>query len=91
MRAEEITNIEDMREYMIYTLERLEKKAIDVTEAGIIAKGGETIMSSLKLQLSYSGMRGEVPNIPFLEECNTPEDRNLIEGEKIKSLPRSRE
>lgn len=64
-----IKNIEDVRNYMIESLKRLEDGEIDVTEAGIIAKGAETIMSSIKLQLQYHHMRGEQPTIPFIHDC----------------------
>jgi hypothetical protein len=36
----------------------------------IIAKSSETVMSSIKLQLAYNNMRGEQPDIKFLQSCN---------------------
>ena len=80
-----IKNIEQLREFVLDSLEKLSNNKIDVTEAGVIAKSSETIMSSLKLQLSYSGMLGETPNIKFLQDCHkgTPIQ---VEQDKPKQL-----
>lgn len=67
-----------MRNHILDSLEKLEKKKIDVVEAGIIAKSSEGIMSSLKIQLTYNNMRGEEPNIKFLQDCN--KNAKLIEN-----------
>jgi hypothetical protein len=65
-----INNIEQLRNFMVDNLEKMSKKNIDVTEMGIIAKSGEAIMSSLKLQLTYSSMIGDIPCIKFLDDCH---------------------
>ncbi len=65
-----LDNMEKVLEHICESLENLEKGKIDVVEMGIIAKSSEAIMSSLKIQLSYAGMRNEKPNIPFLQKCN---------------------
>lgn len=75
--------IEKLRDHMLETLEKLSNKKIDVDEVSIIAKGIESINSSLKLQLAYWHMRGETPLIPFIEngaKTVTP----LIEHKKNK-------
>jgi len=47
------------------------KKLIGVVcEASIIAKSGEAIMSSLKLEMAYSAMIGNVPHIDFIHDCH---------------------
>lgn len=83
-----IKNIEDVRNYVIDSLNRLHNQEIDVAEAGIIAKGAETIMSSVKLQLQYHHMRGEQPTIPFIHDCHNgsalieiPQDKATAEIE----------
>lgn len=65
-----IKNIEQLQEYILKSLDDLDKGKIDVNEASIKAKSAESINSSLKLQLAYNNMRGEIPNIPFLQTCN---------------------
>lgn len=65
-----IKNIEALQQYILKSLEDLENGKIDVNEASIKAKSAESINSSLKLQLAYNNMRGEIPNIPFLQSCN---------------------
>lgn len=74
MKANEIKNIEDLRDYLINALDRLENKTIDPLEAGIISKKGDTILNSLKVQLTYAGMRGESPKIEFLQNCDYKEE-----------------
>ncbi len=81
-----IKNIEELRNFVLDSLERLSSNKIDVAEAGIIAKSSETIMSSLKLQLSYSQMIGDMPNIKFLQDSHkgTPV---AVEHNSPKALP----
>ena len=79
-----IKNIEQLREFVLESLEKLSANKIDVTEAGVIAKSSETIMSSLKLQLSYSGMLNETPNIKFLQDCH--KGTSVIDHEKQKAI-----
>lgn len=63
-------NIEKLQNYVLESLEKLDKRKIDVDEMSIIAKSSETVIASLKIQLAYNNMRGEMPNIKFLEDCN---------------------
>lgn len=65
-----INNIEKLRDHLLTSLEKLENRKIDIDEVSIIAKSGEAIMSSLKLQLTYANMLGHVPNVRFLEDCH---------------------
>lgn len=65
-----IENIEQLRNKILESLEDLANGDIEVDRAGIIAKHGETIMSSLKLQLAYANMLGQTPNIKFLQDCH---------------------
>lgn len=68
---------------MIDAMEKLASGKIDVHEAATIAKGSETVMSSLKLQLTYSNMLGEVPYIEFLHDCHEGEP---IEPKKLAAI-----
>jgi hypothetical protein len=81
-----IKNIEDLRNYVLDSLEKLSSNKIDVTEAGVIAKSSETIMSSLKLQLSYSSMIGDAPMIPFLQDSHQGTPIQEIEKDNVKQL-----
>jgi hypothetical protein len=49
---------------------------------GSVSKAAETVLSSLKMQLAYSAMRQETPNIEFLQKCN---EGKLIERKEKKS------
>jgi hypothetical protein len=69
-----------MRNYVLESLERLERKKIDQAEMATIAKSSETIMSSLKLQLTYSAMRSETPHIDFLQNCNDGKTKLIEKG-----------
>lgn len=75
-----ITNCEQLRDHMLKKLEDLEKGNIEADEMGSISKATETILSSLKMQLAYSAMREETPNIEFLQSCNN--GKKLIEAKK---------
>lgn len=65
-----IKNIELLRDHILESLEKLAQNKIDVNEASTIAKNGEVIMSSVKLQMMYNNMRNEIPDIDFLQQCN---------------------
>lgn len=65
--SDKITNITELCEHALGTLEKLSKKQIEVAEAGVTGKLYETVISSLKLQLVYAEMRDEEPNIDFIE------------------------
>jgi DNA-binding XRE family transcriptional regulator len=80
-----IKNIEQLRNHVLHSLEQLAAHKIDVTEASIVAKASETIMSSVKLQLSYAGMLGCQPDIAFLEDCHTVKTKLINPPKKAKS------
>lgn len=86
-----IKNIEQLRNHILQSLENLADKKIDIDEASIIAKSGETIMSSIKMQLLYASMIGEIPHIDFVHSCHAgspaiPEDRKS----NVRKLPMPR-
>lgn len=84
-----IKNLDDLRRHAIETLTRLEKREIDVSQAGVTAKLYESIMSSLKTELEYHKMLDQRPCIPFIEgaeikEISQTKQPYLIEGKKTK-------
>ena len=76
-------NIEKLRDHMLDCLEKLSQNKIDIDEVSIIAKGIETVNSSIKLQLAYSQMRDEKPNINFLQSCNKGEVKMITHEVKM--------
>lgn len=81
-----IKNIEELRNHILDSLVQLEKGKIDVSHAAIIAKSGEAIMSSVKLQLMYSQMIGHEPKVDFLQDCHEGKKIAVIEQPKIKQI-----
>jgi hypothetical protein len=82
-----INSIEDLRNHAIKTLEKLESKKIDMAEAGVTAKLYESLMSSLKTEMEYHKMLGQLPRIKFLEGAvyDLKEERKLtLENQKDK-------
>jgi len=85
-----IKNVEQLRNMVIEAMENLVNGKMDVHDAATLAKGSETIMSSLKLQLSYANMIGEKPYIPFIHDCHVQhtasddEEIETLDGELIR-------
>ena len=77
-----ITNCEELRNFLLSKLDDLENGVIDADKLGTISKSCETLMGTLKMQLAYSAMRNEVPNIEFLQKCNNGE----VKETKIKRI-----
>ena len=78
-----IKNIDTLRDHAIETLENLERKKIDVVQAGVTAKLYESIMSSLKTELEYHKMLEQKPNIEFLNGAKVIETtKKLLKGGK---------
>lgn len=61
-----IKNAEQLRNFVLKSIEDLDHGIIDVEKLSIISKSAEAIFSSIKLELAYNNMRNEVPNIDFL-------------------------
>lgn len=80
-----IKNSDQLRNHILRSIEKLDENKIDINELATIAKAGETIFSSLKLQLAYNNMRNEIPNIEFLQSCNDGKPIK-IECSPVKSL-----
>lgn len=85
-----ITDIDSLRQHAIDTLLKLEKKQISVEEAGVTGKLCENVVSTIKVQLEYSKMIQQDPNIKFLENCTLPKGRIIEEVKQMKALPDKR-
>lgn len=78
-----IKNAEELRNHILRKIEEVDSGKIDIEELSITSKAGETIYSSIKLELAYSNMRGEIPNIDFLQSCNKGKPGKLLENKKV--------
>lgn len=65
-----IKNVEDLRNHLLSSIEKVQNKKMNIEELSILSKASEAIFSSVKMQLTYNGMRKEVPNIEFLQDSN---------------------
>jgi hypothetical protein len=70
-KALEIKSLDDLREYAVATLEKLENGEIETCEAGVRGKLCENIVSTLKVQMDYAKMTNRLPHIPFIGDCTT--------------------
>lgn len=80
-----INDIEGLRDHLLETLEKLDKRKIELEEASIVAKLAEGVVSGLKTQLEYARLNNSSPLIPFLAKStrmikNTNNKPKLIEG-----------
>lgn len=72
-----IKNIDELRERVIETFDKLSNGNISVIEAGVIAKLSETIISSLKTQMIYSRITETALHIPFMNNAIEGKSKNL--------------
>lgn len=82
-----IIDIDTLRQHAIDTLLKLEKKEISVEEAGVTGKLCENVVSTIKVQLEYSKMIQQNPDIKFLENCTLPKGRIIEHAKQMKALP----
>lgn len=80
-----ITNLGELRDHALSVLEKLEKKEIDVAEAGVVGKLCESVISTVKVQLEYSRMVKREPKIEFIGNCTG----RMIEGTTTRKLLKS--
>ena len=80
-----IKNLDGLRDHVLEVMEQLSSGKIDITEAGIVAKLSETIISGLKTQLDYARLTDQQPTIPFFGEGFS---EKVIEQPKQKLLPK---
>jgi hypothetical protein len=82
--TKKISNIDQLREDALRTIERLDNGDIVAEDASTKSKLYDNVMNSLKLQIFYSKIKEERPNIPFLNTCPVIEG-NLVD-KPIKEL-----
>jgi len=76
-----MTTITDIRNNLIEVFNGLRDGSIDIKDAVEINNTAGKIINSAKVQIAYSALRGEAPNIPFLQTATGPKQRAL-EGSK---------
>lgn len=62
-----ITNILDLRQHLVNTLNKLSREEITIQQAAVDGKLCGEIVSTLKTQLEYAKALGQTPQIDFLE------------------------
>ena len=61
-----MTTICDIREQLIDVFNGLRDGSVEIKDAVEINNTAGKIINTAKVQIAYSALRGEVPNIPFL-------------------------
>lgn len=72
-----MTTITDIRNDLIEVFNGLRDGSIDIKDAVEINNTAGKIINSAKVQIAYSALRGEAPNIPFLQTAGAPKQRAL--------------
>lgn len=75
MKSKKISNMTDMRNYLIETIEALRNRDIELNEALGIGKLIDTTLDTVKMQVDYSKFLGIQEKISFMQHSN------VIEGE----------
>ena len=66
-----MTTICDIREQLIDVFNGLRDGSVEIKDAVEINNTAGKIINTAKVQIAYSALRGEVPNIPFLATAVT--------------------
>ena len=74
------TNIKELRDDLLDAYEMLKTDPRRVVQVGELANTAGKIINSVKIELEYSLLKKERPNLPFLEYAKPP----LIENEAPK-------
>lgn len=61
-----MTTITDIRDQLIDVFNGLREGSIEIKDAVEINNTAGKIINTAKVQIAYSALRGEAPNIPFL-------------------------
>jgi hypothetical protein len=65
-----IKNIEDLRNHLLRKIEAFDKGEIKAEELGVIAKATDSIVGTIKLQITYGASRRQITNIGFVQDCH---------------------
>lgn len=66
-----MTTITDIRDQLIDVFNGLREGSIEIKDAVEINNTAGKIINTAKVQIAYSALRGEAPNIPFLATAVT--------------------
>lgn len=66
-----MTTITDIRDQLIEVFNSLRDGSIEVKDAVEINNTAGKIINTAKVQIAYSALRGDIPNIPFLDTKGT--------------------
>jgi len=70
-RTQQVTTITDIRNDLIAVFNGLRDGTMQVKDAVEINNTAGKIINTAKVQLAYAALRGEAPNIPFLNTATT--------------------
>lgn len=73
-----IKNIDELRKHLVSCIEDVASGTMSVEELGIVSKASEATFSSIKMQLMYNNMRGEQPDIDFIQDCNKGKPKHQL-------------
>ena len=65
------TNTTELRAVLCDTIAAVRSKEITPDAAEAVSNASGKIISSLRVELEYRKMRGEVPTLPFLEQSDS--------------------
>jgi hypothetical protein len=83
-----IRNLDELRDIVLDTVQKMVKGKIDVTEAGVLAKLSETVISGLKTQMEYARLINQNPSIPFIAGCHKSIEHSPTKGRKLLNKPK---
>lgn len=66
-----MTTITDIRNDLVNVFNKLRDGTLEAKDAVEINNTAGKIIASAKVQLAYAALRGEQPDIPFLQSCAT--------------------
>jgi hypothetical protein len=75
-----MTTITDIRDNLIEVFNGLRDGSIDIKDAVEINNTAGKIINSAKVQIAYSALRGEAPNIPFLQAAAIQKRKAVTNG-----------
>ncbi len=67
MEANEIRNVQQLRQRLSATWNSVEAGTIDVRQADTLANISGKMLKSVAVELEYAALRGDKPSIPFLD------------------------
>lgn len=75
-----MTTITDIRDNLIEVFNGLRDGSVEIKDAVEINNTAGKIINTAKVQIAYSALRGDIPNIPFLDtkgSAPTPKPKKI--------------